>query len=194
MGTEKFDTTILFLNCKGKKLTIKELREKIELDKKQWRKELGKKNVNFFFLFIFLREYKIVYLFRLCEYLRSHFLLFIPYCCIRLLYHHVTLTNGADIPSHAEIGGGWVIHHCNGIVIHPLAKIGKNFVIRSGCVIGCKGDGVPIIENNVNLGVHSIIIGNITVSSGCIIGAGSVVNKSTEPNGSYAGVPAYRIK
>lgn len=174
-------------------MSFTEYRRIITQDKKQWRKELGK-NVNFFFLFIFLREYRIVVFFRLCSYLRSHLYLFPVYCVIRLLYRNITLLNGVDIPSHVEIGGGWVIHHCNGIVIHPAAKIGKNFIIRSGCVIGCNNGSVPVIADNVTLGVHVTIIGNVNIASGCIIGAGAVVTKSTEPNGIYAGVPARRIK
>jgi acetyltransferase-like isoleucine patch superfamily enzyme len=46
----------------------------------------------------------------------------------------------------------------------------------------------------VVLGVHATVIGATTIESGCIIGAGAVVTKSTKPNGVYAGVPAKRIK
>jgi len=174
-------------------MTLRQFIQICNEDKTQWRKELGK-NINFFFLFIFLREYRIVVLFRMCAYLRSHWYFFFIYCIVRLFYRHLTLSNGVDIPSHVEIGGGWVIHHCNGIVIHPQARIGKNFVIRSGCVIGYNGGGVPVICDNVIFGVHATVIGGVIIEAGCIIGAGAVVTKSTEPNGIYAGVPARRIK
>lgn len=50
------------------------------------------------------------------------------------------------------------------------------------------------ICDNVWLGAKSTIIAGNVVSSGCIIGAGAVVTKSTEKNGIYAGVPAKLIK
>lgn len=43
------------------------------------------------------------------------------------------------------------------------------------------------------MGVHCVVIGKIEISSGCVIGAGAVVTKSTEPNSVYAGVPAKKI-
>ncbi|MBP3367307.1 MAG: hypothetical protein J6K96_10035 [Treponema sp.] len=61
-------------------------------------------------------------------------------------------------------------------------------------MIGAGNFGVPVIGDNVNMGVHSIVIGNIKIADNCVIGAGAVVTKSTEPNCVYAGVPARKIK
>ena len=44
------------------------------------------------------------------------------------------------------------------------------------------------------LGLGSIILPGVTVAEGCVIGAGAVVTKDTEPHGFYTGVPAVRIK
>ena len=44
------------------------------------------------------------------------------------------------------------------------------------------------------IGMGSIILPGITIAEGCVIGAGSVVTRSTEPNGLYVGNPAKRIK
>ncbi len=44
------------------------------------------------------------------------------------------------------------------------------------------------------MGVHCVVIGNVEIASGCVIGAGAVVTKSTEPNSIYVGVPARKIK
>lgn len=51
-----------------------------------------------------------------------------------------------------------------------------------------------IIEDGVWIGTNSTILPNVKIGKGCIIAAGTVVNKDCEPNGLYAGVPAKRIK
>ncbi|HIX06486.1 MAG TPA: acyltransferase [Candidatus Fournierella pullicola] len=50
------------------------------------------------------------------------------------------------------------------------------------------------IEDDVWIGANAIILKGITIAQGCVIAAGAVVTKSTEPFGVYAGVPARRIK
>jgi serine acetyltransferase len=43
-----------------------------------------------------------------------------------LRYRFWSVDTGADIPLNCQIGGGLLIPHPNGIVIHPNAKIGVN--------------------------------------------------------------------
>lgn len=174
-------------------MTLRQFIQICNEDKTQWRKELGK-NINFFFLFIFLREYRIVVLFRMCAYLRSHWYFFFIYCIVRLFYRHLTLSNGVDIPSHVEIGGGLGYSSLKWNCNSSASKNRKKICIHSGCVIGYNGEGVPVICDNVIFGVHATVIGGVIIEAGCIIGAGAVVTKSTESNGIYAGVPARRIK
>ena len=51
-----------------------------------------------------------------------------------------------------------------------------------------------IVEDNVWIGIRSIIMPGIEIKSGSVIAAGSVLTKSTIKNGVYAGVPARLIK
>jgi maltose O-acetyltransferase len=58
-----------------------------------------------------------------------------------------------------------------------------------------QNNGKPIkIGDGSWIGARSTILQGVTVGEGCIIAAGSLVNKDCEPNGLYAGVPAKRIK
>jgi len=53
---------------------------------------------------------------------------------------------------------------------------------------------IPIIGNDVWIGTRAVIMPGVRVGDGCIIGAGAVVTRSTEPYGIYAGVPARKIR
>lgn len=50
-----------------------------------------------------------------------------------------------------------------------------------------------IIENDVWLGANCIVLPGTKISTGCVVGAGSIVTKNTEPYGVYVGVPARKI-
>ena len=53
---------------------------------------------------------------------------------------------------------------------------------------------IPVIEEDVWIGARAIILPGIHIAKGCIIGAGAVVTKNTEPYGIYGGVPARLIR
>ena len=66
-------------------------------------------------------------------------------------------------------------------------------------IIGNKGKGheaeSPILEDKVDVGAGAIIIGNLRIVDGCVIGAGAVVTKSFEEKDSViVGVPGKKIK
>jgi acetyltransferase-like isoleucine patch superfamily enzyme len=50
------------------------------------------------------------------------------------------------------------------------------------------------IKRGCYFGDNSIILGGVTVAENCIIGACAFVNRDTEPNGVYVGVPAKRMR
>ena len=50
------------------------------------------------------------------------------------------------------------------------------------------------IEDGVWIGAEVIILPGITIGSGCVIGAGSVVAKDTEKDSLYVGIPARKVK
>lgn len=98
---------------------------------------------------------------------------------------------GVDIPPKVIIGSGLQIWHGMGLVINKKVIIGKNCVLRHTTTIGNKvsGGGCPIIGDNVEIGAHSIIIGDIKIGNNVIIGAGSIVTKSLPDNSIAFGNP-----
>ena len=82
------------------------------------------------------------------------------------------------------------------IVVHPNAVIGKNCVFHGQNCIGNDGksDAVPVIGDDVNIGVGAKIIGGVRIANNITIGANSVVTKSFEEDGiTIAGIPARKL-
>lgn len=56
------------------------------------------------------------------------------------------------------------------------------------------GDDIGVkIEDDVWIGANSVILEGVTIARGSVVGAGSVVTKSTQPFSISAGVPARQI-
>lgn len=111
------------------------------------------------------------------------------------LYRLTSVYFGISIPRTCKIGGGLIIFHNGGIVFNPLTKIGNNCTLRHGVTIGNKNriDDVPVIGDNVNIGVGAVIIGDITIGNNVDIGANAVVVKSVPDNNIAIGIPAKNI-
>ena len=89
-----------------------------------------------------------------------------------------SVVTGADIPLNCQIGGGLLIPHPNGIVIHPDAAIGVNCLIFQQVTLGIRsGPGVPIIGGHVDIGAGAKILGPVRIGDHTRIGANAVVTK-----------------
>ncbi|MFT3986977.1 serine O-acetyltransferase [Aestuariivirga sp.] len=94
--------------------------------------------------------------------------------------------SGADIPLNCQIGGGFLIPHPNGIVIHPASRIGPNCLLFQQVTLA----GTVVLEGHVDAGAGAKLLGPLTVGKHCEIGANAVVTRDV-PAGSIAmGVPA----
>ena len=106
------------------------------------------------------------------------------------LYH-------CDIPKNLKLGTGVkFIHKRLGVVITEGATIGNNVCIQHHVLIGEKnGTDYPIIEDDVVINPYCIILGNIRIGSGSVIGAGSIVTKNIPQNCLYYNkvTPVYKI-
>jgi serine acetyltransferase len=84
--------------------------------------------------------------------------------------------------------------HPVGIVVGHNVKLGTNVRIQQNVTIGRKHPettaGYPNIGDDVRIGAGSVVLGNITLSEGCVIGANSVVLDDVNANSTVVGVPA----
>ena|SRR3569833_1305243 len=95
---------------------------------------------------------------------------------------------GITIGNNVKIGGNVAIYDTD---FHSLDKNyrrnGADDVKNTQC-------REVVIEDDVFIGAHSIILKGVTIGEGAIIGAGSVVAKSIPKNEIWAGNPAKFIK
>ncbi len=111
----------------------------------------------------------------------------------KVLLHHYCTKYGVEISERTEIGPGFYIGHLGGVIINSLASIGANVNIAHGVTVGQTNrganKGVPRIGDRVWLGAHAIVVGNITVGDGALIGPGAFVNFDVPPNAVVIGNP-----
>jgi serine O-acetyltransferase len=114
---------------------------------------------------------------------------------IAVLRHRFwSVASGADIPINSRIGGGLIIPHPNGIVIHPEACIGPNCLIFQQVTIGAGKGGVPTLEGHVDVGAGAKVLGAVTLHEHCVVGANSVVLQDVPARATAVGMPARIIR
>jgi serine O-acetyltransferase len=113
---------------------------------------------------------------------------------IAVLQHRVwSVVTGADIPINCQIGGGLIIPHPNGIVIHPGAVIGPNCLLFQQVTIGASDDGIPTIGGHVDIGAGAKVLGPINIGDHVRIGANAVVLHDFGVGQTVVGIPARAI-
>ncbi|MDP1025587.1 serine acetyltransferase [Sphingomonas sp. KR1UV-12] len=112
------------------------------------------------------------------------------------IYRHRfwSVVTGADIPIDAILGGGLLIPHPNGIVIHPAAEIGVNCLLMQQVTIGATERGVPRLGGHVDIGAGARIIGPVTIGDHARIGANAVVTTDIPAGATAVGIPARVVR
>lgn len=167
---------------------MKFIKEQIELIRK---KDPALKSVGEVFLypsFIIQIYYKIAHFFYIHKW----------YFLARYVSEKGKRKTGIEIHPGARIGKNLFIDHGAGVVIGETTIIGNNVEIYHGVTLGgvttSKGKRHPTIEDNVMIGAHAQILGNITIGENAKVGAGAVVLKSVPKNATVIGVPSREKK
>ncbi|MEO7106192.1 MAG: serine acetyltransferase [Rhodoferax sp.] len=92
---------------------------------------------------------------------------------------------------NCQIGGGLLMPHPNGIVIHPEARIGPNCLLFQQVTIGYRKGGVPTIGGHVDIGAGAKILGSIVIGDHAVIGANAVVLRDVPFGCTAIGIPAH---
>ena len=103
-----------------------------------------------------------------------------------LQYRFWSVVTGADIPLNCNLGGGLILTHPNGIVIHPDAKIGVNCLILQQVTITARVE----IGGNVDIGAGAKILKKAKIGNHARIGANAVVISDVPEGATAVGIPA----
>jgi serine O-acetyltransferase len=98
-----------------------------------------------------------------------------------------SVITGADIPINCNLGGGLMLPHPTGVVIHPSAIIGPNCMIFQQVTI----TGIVKIGGHADIGAGAKILNNVTLGNHVQVGANAVVKNLDAPDESIVvGIPA----
>lgn len=112
----------------------------------------------------------------------------------------------AVVSGYAHIDPGTVV--MPNAVINADAKIGAHCIINSGAIVehddvladyvhlspGAALGGTVRVGAQTHIGIGVVVKNNLNICGACTIGAGAVVVKDITEPGTYAGIPARRMK
>jgi serine O-acetyltransferase len=120
-----------------------------------------------------------------------------------LLHRGARHAAGLDLPWRTRIGAGARIDHGWGLVVNAAAVIGNNVTLFHGVTLGQRdrvaADGTrstaaPVIEDEVWIGPHAVIVGGVTVGRGSRIAAGAFVTQDVPASSLVIGNPAQIVQ
>ena len=114
--------------------------------------------------------------------------------CAVLRHRFWSVVTGADIPVNCKLGGGLLLPHPNGVVIHPDAEIGPNCLLFQQVTIGERAGGVPKLSGHVDVGAGAKVLGRLIVGKHVKIGANAVVINDVPDGMSAVGIPAKNVE
>ncbi|WP_422834806.1 serine O-acetyltransferase [Variovorax sp. HJSM1_2] len=110
---------------------------------------------------------------------------------------------GLDLPWSTRIAPGFRIDHGWGLVLNAGSVIGSNVTMFHGVTLGQRDrvapdgtrvTGTPLVEDEVWIGPHAVIVGGITVGRGSRIAAGAFVTQDVPPASLVIGNPAQIVR
>jgi putative colanic acid biosynthesis acetyltransferase WcaB len=144
----------------------------------------------------------VLLLFRLAQHIRAlpepWWLLGLPYLVIYRV--GVEWVLGIELRYKTRVGPHLRLFHGQALVVHEGSVIGADCTLRQSTTIGNKlqPDGTPgpspVLEDGVDIGANSVVLGAIRIGARAVVGAGSVVVKDVPPGAVVAGNPAHVLR
>lgn len=150
------------------------------------------------------RTFRAIVTMRLCQWAaRSGAIPRLALPLFKALHYFASYLAAMDLPWSAEIGPGLALTHGWGVVVSPGARIGANVTLFHGVTLGLRAriarDGrqaeeYPVLEDEVWVGPHAILVGGVTIGRGSRIAGGAFVTESVPAHSIVVGNPARILK
>ena len=121
---------------------------------------------------------------------------------LRLLWHacrfagsiYQWLLCSSNLPGTTVVGPGLRLPHPQGIIVAGTAELGAFCTIYQGVSIAWNGfhptvPGLPRVGDGVLLGAGAIVLGEVTLGSYVLVGAGTTVTRSVPDHARVTGPP-----
>lgn len=155
--------------------------------------------------FFFRQAYRVVVTLRCCQATQQlpsavRWIFFVP---ARLLHGLASQWAGIELPWRTAVAAGLALTHGRGIVVTADARIGSNVTLFHGVTLGQRdqidSEGsrfttYPVIEDEVWIGPHAIVVGGVTIGKGSRIAGGAYVLESIPPRCVVMGNPGKIVK
>ena len=121
----------------------------------------------------------------------------------RVLHRLASQYAGIELPWRTSVAPGLALTHARGIVVNAGARIGSNVTLFHGVTLGQRDHiddegrrftAYPVIENEVWIGPHAIVVGGVTIGKGSRIAGGAYVFESIPPHSVVLGNPGKIVK
>ena len=122
---------------------------------------------------------------------------------MRIIHRLATHFACVDFSWRTMIGTGIAVTHGWGLVVNSGTRIGNNVTLFHGVTLGRRDfispDGsrateYPVIEDEVWIGPHAIIVGGVTIGRGSRIAGGAFVAIGIPPYSVVSGNPSSIVK
>lgn len=111
----------------------------------------------------------------------------------KVMFKHCEWVCGIMLPYTVPVGRRVRIDHFGGMILNARS-IGSDVVLRQNTTMGVASvrdlTALPMIEDGVEIGAGAVILGNVTIGRGAVVGANAVVTCSVPPFAVVGGVPA----
>lgn len=111
--------------------------------------------------------------------------LFAMKLCV-LRHRFWSVVTGAEIDLSCTLGGGLLIPHPNGIVIHPDSTLGVNCLLLQQVTLA----GKVTVGYHVDIGAGAKVLGPLSIENNARVGANAVVTQSVLEGQTVVGIPA----
>ena len=117
---------------------------------------------------------------------------------LRYFAQLMKVKTGMEIYYSTEIGARFRIEHGVGVVIGPRNRIGTDFTVHQGVTLGQRHMFSP--AESMTIGDHCVlfagakVFGSVRMGDYAVVAANAVLLTDAEPNATYAGIPAVKIK